>query len=151
MKIITLFVWSLVSVQMNAQSVEQIESLVDVIIIKTDSSQLIAENSNSKIILNYSQKAIPILVEFFSNQEITKIYSDCQKRYLNKGEVAIILADQIESMPYYTVTMIQNCTFSFCENNPNLIEYYFWAIQRDGVNEFTERYLVWLNSDERKK
>ena len=52
-------------------------------------------------------------------------------------------------MPYFTVTGIQNCLITFCENNPNLIEYYLWSIKRDGTEQFKEKYLAWLGSDDR--
>ena len=59
------------------------------------------------------------------------------------------MADRIEGMPYFKVTGIQNCLITFCENNRNLIEYYLWAIKRDGAEKFKEKYLTWLESDDR--
>jgi hypothetical protein len=53
-------------------------------------------------------------------------------------------------MPYYTVTGIQNCIVEYCKGNPNLIEYYLWAIKRDGVLLFQKRYTIWLSSADRQ-
>ena len=137
--------------QLNAQSKHEISSLIDVISSEVDSSQFIARHKSSNSILKYGALAIPVLVELFENDEKTRIYSACQEKFLSKGEVAIILADRIERMPYAIVTRIQNCTLQFCENNLNLIEYYLWAIQRDGVQVFIGRYKTWFNSEERNQ
>lgn len=137
-------------IQLNAQTRPEIDSLINTIAAEVDSSQSIIQNNNAKTILNYGIDVIPQLIQLFENNERTMIYSVCQEKHLTKGEIAIILADRIEGMPYFVVTRIQNCTLDFCENNPNLIEYYLWAIQRDGVTEFKNRYIDWYN-DERKK
>ncbi|MBD8487340.1 hypothetical protein IFO69_01130 [Echinicola sp. CAU 1574] len=68
---------------------------------------------------------------------------------MNKGEIAIIMADRIEGMPYARVTGIQNCTLTFCKKNANLIEYYLPFIERDGIEKFQEKYMEWLASDDR--
>ncbi len=50
-------------------------------------------------------------------------------------------------MPYFTLTGIENCLFQFCENNPNLIESYFWAIRRNGITEFQQGCAQWYKND----
>jgi len=145
-KIIVLTISLFLSIQLNAQPEHQIDSLIDAIIVEVDSSQSIIQNKNAKTIITYGVAAIPMLIQLFENNEKTTIYSDCQERHLRKGEIAIILTDRIERMPYFTVTGIQNCTLDFCKENPNWIEYYLWAIQRDGVSEFKDRYFAWFYS-----
>ncbi|MFX1621386.1 hypothetical protein JZ972_11070, partial [Riemerella anatipestifer] len=77
--------------------------------------------------------------DFFTNSTLTNVKSECQKRNLTKGEIAIIIADQIEKMPYALLTGVQNCLLEFCENNPNWIEYYFGWIKNDGIERFKEK------------
>ncbi len=79
---------------------------------------------NKKMLLKLTS-FLTYLAKFFDIPTQTIIYSDCQNRFLTKGEVAIIVADRLKTMPYYNLTGIQNCTLSHCENNSNLIEYYF--------------------------
>lgn len=50
-------------------------------------------------------------------------------------------------MPYFVLTGMQNCLLEFCENNPNLIEYYLPWINRDGVLNFKDKYINWLSKD----
>ena len=51
--------------------------------------------------------------QVFTDRTPTKLIPDCIGRYLNKGEIAIILADRIEGMPYAKVTGVQNYTLTF--------------------------------------
>jgi hypothetical protein len=107
-------------------------------------------NPQAKQIINYGSKALSTLAAHFTDTAKSLIQSDCRDRYLTKGEVAIILADRIEVMPYFLLTRIQNCLADFCKDNPNLIEYYLDAIRRDSVEKFRSRYNQWLTSRERK-
>jgi len=120
-------------------------------IAKTKVSKEIAKTEPGKKLINYSLKILPALTEFFTDTAETNVKSECIERNLNKGEIAIIVADRIESMPYFRVTGIQNCLFTFCEKNLNYIEYYFPAIKRDGIENFKSKYIAWLKSEERTK
>ncbi len=107
---------------------------------------------NSKRGMEIIGLGTPCLLELskdFSDTTSTNVYSKCLNRTLLRGEVAIILADRIEGMPYYRLTQIQNCLLDYCKQNPNLIEYYLDAIQRDNLAEFQDRYITWLQSEER--
>lgn len=42
---------------------------------------------------------------------------------------------------------MRNCLLEFCENNPNLIEFYLDWINRDGVLNFKDNYINWLSKD----
>ena len=89
------------------------------------------------------------LVSYFADTTLTNIKSDCQDSYLKKGEVAIIIADRIEMMPYAQLTGFQNCLMEFCKDNPNWIEYYFPEVRKMGMTVFTEKYQKWLTDHHR--
>lgn len=114
-------------------------------------SKSISKLKPAKKLISQGRILLPLLAEFFSDTSSSLIKSDCQNRFLTHGEVAIIIADKIEIMPYYKITGIQNCTFEICPGNPNGIEYYLWAIKRDGANVFVQKYNAWLNSEDRKQ
>ena len=133
-----------------SQTESEIDSLLTEIS-ETENTKEIAKTEQAKKIITFGEKALLTLTEFFTDSTLTKVKSECQKRNLTKGEIAIIMADRIEFMPYAKLTGIQNCLLTFCENNPNLIEYYLWAIKRDGVENFKNKYKNWLVSDDRKE
>lgn len=128
------------------QSRDEIDKLL-LSICNIKDSKNISNTEQAKKIVKYGVKNLPILATFFTDTTQTKVKSDCQDFYLRKGEIAIILADQIERMPYSHLTGIQNCLLEFCENNPNFIEYYLYAIRRGGVSIFKDKYLKWLRED----
>lgn len=131
-----------------AQTKNEFDQLINEISVE-NSIDIIKTNEAKKIIA-YKEKSLSILANFFTIGTLTNIKSDCLKRNLTKGEVAIIIADKIERMPYFQLTSIQNCTLEFCKNNPNLIEYYFPFIQKDKAKSFNKKYINWLKSAERK-
>ena len=130
------------------QTATEIDSLISILAKATDSRD-IAKKPEAKRILDYGDNVLPLLATYFTDTTITMVNSDCQKVFLNKGEIAIILADRIEIMPYATLTGIQNCILSFCDGNQNLVEYYVTAIRRD-IHSFQYKYQSWLTSDDRK-
>ncbi|WP_417237463.1 hypothetical protein [Bizionia paragorgiae] len=133
-----------------SQTESEIDSLLNGIS-ETENSKEITKTEEAKKIIAFGKNSLITLAEFFTDSTLIKVKSECQERNLTKGEIAIIMADQIEFMPYGTLMGIQNCLLTFCENNPNLVEYYFWAIKRDGVENFQKKYVDWLKSDEHKE
>jgi len=131
-----------------AQNQTEIDALITEIG-KTEDSRNIAKTQPAQKVLSFGAGSLPILAELFTDSTLTNVHSECQKRNLTKGEIAIVLADQIEIMPYATITGMQNCLGTFCENNLNLIEYYLPAIREMGMEEFQRKYVDWLGSDER--
>ena len=131
-----------------SQSKLKLDSLL-IPLLEIDNSKDIATTPQAKQIIQYGDKMLPILAVYFSDTTHTKIKSECQNVYLTKGEVAIILADRIELMPYATLTGVQNCILDFCKNNSNLIEYYLFAIRRVGAITFQKKYAEWLVSKDR--
>jgi hypothetical protein len=148
--LITAILLLLFGKQVLSQPKHQIDSLLSAVCLTQNSKDIIKSKPAKKLML-YGKNLLPTLVDFFKDTTLTLVKSDCQGRFLNRGEVAIIIADHIELMPYFTVTGIQNCTLEFCPNNPNLIEFYLNAIKHDGMASFCKKYTAWLNSDERKK
>ena len=134
-------------------SFSQTESEIDLLlngISETENSKEIIKTEQAKKIIAFGENSLKTLAEFFTDSTLTKVKSECQERNLTKGEIAIIIADRIEGMPYFIVTGVQNCTMEFCENNPNLIEYYLPWIEKDGGKSFKEKYIYWLASYDRK-
>ncbi len=129
-----------------AQTESEINSLLNGIA-KTENSKAITKTEQAEKIIAFGEKSLPFLVDLFTDSTMTKVKSECQERNLIKGEIAIILADKIKFMPYFQLTGIQNCTMTFCENNPNLIEYYLDSIERLGMKNFKEKYVDWLERE----
>ncbi|MEJ7609672.1 MAG: hypothetical protein WKF88_00695 [Ferruginibacter sp.] len=129
----------------------KIDSLLTIIGSEVQNSKELVNNKNSKLILNQNKRSLNILASFFLDSSKSNVYSECQNRFLNKGELAIILADRIEMLPYALITGVQNCLLTFCKDNKNLVEYYLsWNEINTKVN-FQNRYLEWLKSKGRKK
>jgi hypothetical protein len=115
-------------------------------------SEFITKDSLVVKLLKKGVYALPLLSLEFTNRTRSKVYSKCVGDFLTKGELAIILADRIEGMPYFTLTGIQNCTLESCNNNPNFIEYYLTLIRSQGMAlTFQKRYNEWLLSSERRR
>ncbi|MDO5970863.1 hypothetical protein Q4Q35_13700 [Flavivirga aquimarina] len=149
----TVFIFLIIALNLNlsfSQTKSEIGSLLNGIS-ETENSKEITKTEQAKKIIAFGENSLTTLAEFFTDSTLTKVKSECQERNLTKGEIAIIIADQIEFMPYLTLTGIQNCLLTFCENNPNLVEYYFDAIKRDGVENFQKKYIDWLKSEEHEK
>ena len=133
-----------------SQTRHDIDSLLSEIS-KIENSKYVSANSAAIKLFSYNDKALKFLTTYFEDTTRTNVKSDCQNFFLKRGELAIIVADTIERMPYALLTGIQNCLLEFCENNSNLIEYYLDAIRRDEIQVFTRKYFDWLVSKERKK
>ena len=126
-----------------AQTVSEIDSLL-IGIAETENSKRINKTWQAEKIIAFGENSLLILAEFFTDQTLTKVKSECQERNLTKGEIAIIMADHIQRMPYFKLTGIQNCLLTYCENNPNRVEYYLWANKRDEIEKFKEKYKAWI-------
>jgi len=149
-KIALLFLTILLNLNLSfSQTESEIDSLLNGIA-KTENSIGIVKTKQAERIMAFGEKSLPILAEFFTDSTLTEIKSECNKRNLTKGELAIIIADRIEGMPFALLTGVQNCLLEFCENNPNLIEYYLPWIKIDGGKSFKEKYINWLASYDRK-
>lgn len=117
----------------------------------TKNSKYLSTQAEGRRLISYGEKILPFLANRFTDTTLTAIKSECQEFMLTKGEVAIIVADRIEMMPYAQLAYMQNCELEFCKDNPNLVEYYIHAIRRITVKKFQDRYFDWLKSKERRK
>jgi len=132
-----------------SQTKSEINTFLNRIGENVENSKDIIENENAQTIIKSGDKSILILTEFYNVKTETKTYSDCLNRKLNISEVAIILTDKIvlnsgTIFPYFQLTGIQNCTLTFCDKNPNLIEYYLEAINEKGTEKFKSNFLEWF-------
>ena len=94
----------------------------------------IGANKNIIVFSENKQNSIKFLIEEFTNTKSTKVYSDCLKRNINLGELAIIIVDKIEPMPYLKLTAIKNAeekSKQYCKSG-NVIEFYLNQISMEG-------------------
>lgn len=130
------------------QSKSEIEDLL-IEVSKVPDSKDIIKNQSALKISDYHDEALNILPDFFTDDTKTNVYSKCLKRKLTKGELAIILCDRIEIIPYFELINMRNFALSFCKDNPNFVEPYLDIIKKQSVKKFQERYVQWINSEER--
>ena len=130
------------------QSKTEIEDLLMDVSEVSDSKDIIKNQSAMKI-SDYQEEALNILTDFFTDDTKTNVYSKCLKRKLSKGELAIILCDRIEIIPYFELINMQNFTLFFCKDNPNFVEPYLDIIKKQSPAKFRDKYVQWLHSDKR--
>jgi hypothetical protein len=148
--IIILLILTFSLYSLSAQSKHEVDSLLNEIG-KIDNLKDITKNLSAVKLISYDNKILKLLASCFRDTSLTGIKSDCHGVILKRGEIAIIIADKIEMMPYALLTGIQNCLLQFCNDNPNLVEFYLEYIRRDGVTIFHQNYIGWLISNDRKK
>lgn len=129
------------------QSKKEIENLLIDVCNVSDSRDIIRNKSTMQI--SDYQESLNILPDFFTDDSKTEVYSKCLKRNLNRGEVAIILCDRIEIIPYFKLIKLQEVGFLLCKNNPNFVEPYLDIIKKQSIKTFQEKYIKWLDSEER--
>ena len=127
-----------------AQIGENVEREFNKILLTKNSKEISHSSSLVTLQKKYGKSSLVYLAKLFDIPTKTNVYSDCHNRFLTKGEIAIIIADQIDRMPYFELTGIQNCTLTYCDGNPNLIEYYFSYLK--SYNEFQRKYYQYLKS-----
>lgn len=132
-----------------AQTKEEINTLLNEITESVSDSKEIHKSPKVQQLREFGESVYPFLSDLFIDSTETKVHSECNNRFLNKGELAIILSEQNYNLPYFKLTQIQNCTLNSCEGNPNLIECYLDAIQRN-PNEFKFRFDLWVKLKDEK-
>ena len=103
------------------------------------SSDKITTCKSGKKLVNSGIEILPYLKDYFSDTTETKVFSASNKRKLELGELAIIVASQIKPIPIAQVVGIQQCTPPFDMD----IEHYFWKIESNR-KEFIEKYDDWI-------
>ena len=132
----------------SGQTTQMLDSLL-LPLYSIGNSKFLSKETTAKHIISFGPKVLPNLVSYFADTTLTNISSDCEGSYLKKGEVAIIIADRIEMMPYAQLTGFQNCLMEFCKDNPNWIEYYFPEVRKMGITVFIVKYQKWLTDHHR--
>lgn len=103
------------------------------------SSDQIENNQTAKFLISEGEKVLPLLIKNFTDSTETTIFSSINKRNLEIGELAIILAGEIKPIPIAKVIGIQQCTPPFDMK----IESYLWKI-RENPDEFMLQYTKWM-------
>ncbi len=131
---------------------QELPSIASVINHLRVNSKLIDKDSNIQKIIKIGEPILYDLSNKFLDTATSKVYSDCHNRFLNNGEIAMIIADKIETIPALTVIGVQNCMLESCENNTNWVEYYFDFIEKQyyGMLNTKRNYDTWLVSQSRQ-
>jgi hypothetical protein len=148
-RILSLIVLTTCSLISSAQAQDEITGVLTQV---TGQSEFITKDSSVSKMLAKGEKILMNLSKHFTDTTKSEVFSKCIGRYLTRGEIAIILADRMQGMPYFALTGSQNCTLESCENNPNFVEYYLEFIKFRGMTQlFQKRYVDWLVSSDRKR
>lgn len=91
------------------------------------------------------------LIDDLDNVDSSMVYSQCKSRHLTYGEVAFIIMEHIEPIPYSMALGIQNCTHAHCADNANLIEYFYTYWDTYTYDYLFGKYFEYLHSEERKE
>jgi hypothetical protein len=99
-----------------------------------------------KIIVKYDTNVIPFLINLIGDGTPSMAFNTCSNANYRTGDVAILLINDIEQIPYATVTHSQWCTFGQCGVLPDGFFYYTNAHRRD----FQEQYKTYYSGKERQ-
>ena len=139
------------------QTEPEIELLLNQVA-KTKYSKNISKTRSAKKIISFGKRSLPILAKFFTDSTLTKSISKCYSKGIDKpinvngeltiGEIAIIIADEIEYLPLMKITGTHSCIPISC-NKFSHIESSLFFINGFGMDRFKTKYISWLNSKER--
>lgn len=104
-------------------------------------SDSIGLSKSGRKLINSGTEILRVLQLSFTDSTITKVYSNPNHRYLSKGELAILVADKIKSIPIARVVGVQQCTPPFDSD----IESYLERIS-DNPEAFTSKYNEWRST-----
>jgi len=97
-------------------------------------------------IVKLGPSAIPFLVDRLTDTTTVDITNACKQTRLRRGDLAFFLINDIEQIPYHTVTKSQWCVFGTCSVLPmGFLEYL--EVNR---SKFQNQYKAYLNSEDRK-
>ena len=143
---------TLVSFNSYSQTNEEIEHLLNEILLVEGNYDDLIESKQANLLVSYGKDILPKLVFFFTSTEISKLKLNCFKSNLTKGEIAIIIAEKIESIPKFEIKLpYGDYLFGRCKGNPNWIDDNLPRIRIGGVEQFIQKYNEWLNSSKRKR
>jgi hypothetical protein len=105
----------------------------------------IREDTWYGIIKNYDSAAIKYLIPLIADTTTTNISSACIPGKYRRGDIAVLLINEIEPIPYATVTNMQGCVPSGCGTIP---EGFFSYISGNRLT-FQAAYQTYFHSKER--
>jgi hypothetical protein len=120
----------------------EVNKSINLIVKEITNSDAISTCEHGKKLLNSGLEILPYLKEKFTDSTETKVYSTHNKRNLTFGELAIIVAGNIKTIPIAKVLGIQQCTPPIDLN----IEHFLWAIKKN-PKRFIENYNIWLKEE----
>ena len=120
----------------------EINESINFIAKEITNSDEISTCEHGKKLINSGVEILPYLKEKFSDSTETNVYSYYNKRNLTCGEIAIIVASEIKSIPIAYVVGIQQCTPPFDME----IEHYLGRI-KSNPSEFNKKYNKWLKEE----
>jgi hypothetical protein len=91
--------------------------------------------------------AIPGLISVLDNKERSQCYDSCSQQYQTYGQLAFLIIDHIEPIPYALVTNRQWCIVSQCGYYPDG----FLDFVDEQGKEFKRLYSEYFVSAERKQ
>jgi len=98
-------------------------------------------------ILSKDTFAIPELIKLLVDTSTSKVKNINTDTYYKKGDLALILINYIEWVPFYSITRVQWCICCDCGNMPNGFLQYLDANRP----EFQNKYVLYFRSKERRK
>jgi hypothetical protein len=96
-------------------------------------------------IKSYDSAAIKYLIPPVADTTPTNISSACIPGIYRRGDIAVLLINEIEPIPYATVTHMQGCVPSGCGSIPEGFFLYISANRK----HFQEQYQTYYNSNKR--
>lgn len=127
--------------QMNQEEFE-IKRIINLLAKQKIASSLIFHSPQGKQIIDKGEKVLPYLQFSFADTVTSRVYSLANNRYLKRGEIAILIAGSIKTIPIAYVVGVQQCIRPFDFN----IEHYLWKIEKD-PKYFNERYKEWIQEE----
>lgn len=96
--------------------------------------------------VKYGAPVIVHLMDMLDDTTVTKLFNSCTNKNYTVGDLAFLLIDEIEWIPFALVIKMQWCTFRACGSLPD----YFWDYLRENRKSFKQNYQTYYYSKERK-
>ena len=104
-------------------------------------------DASFQMIVSYDTVAIPYLINKLNDTTLTEIYNSCSKNNFKIGDIAFLLINDIEQIPYSTVTNTQWCLVGQCGKLP---DYFFNYLELNRL-EFQLKYRKYYYSIKRQE
>ncbi|AYN01917.1 hypothetical protein [Chryseobacterium sp. 3008163] len=123
------------------QSREEINLLLNDIS-KVSNSKDIRDLEQTKKICDYGKDAIPVLELFFKDSTKTNVYSDYKKANLRKGEIAILIVNNIDKISFMVFGVRPACGYPSSVLDKLNIES-FLPSSEESIQGFINNYILW--------